>query len=263
MDTTQSQPDSKPRIQDDRPARRRRRWPWVILVVIAALVAIGGIAFTAYASDYYHADEAAHQAMEPTEGVQVRTLANGDIAFIPPSPRAGVVLYPGGKVQAEAYAPLLQALAERGFLGVLVPMPFNLAVLNMNGADGVQEQFPEVRSWVLMGHSLGGVMAAAYASSHGEEWEGLGLLGAYATSDLAESGLTVLSLSGTEDGILNRQAAASNRGNLPEGAVELSIEGGNHAQFGSYGAQSSDGTATIAPEEQRRVVADAVARTFP
>ena len=106
-------------------------------------------------------------------------------------------------------------------------------------------------------------MAAAYASSHGEEWEGLVLLGAYATSDLAESGLTVLSLSGTEDGILNRQAAASNRGNLPEGAVELNIEGGNHAQFGSYGAQSSDGTATIAPEEQRRVVADAVARTFP
>ena len=100
-------------------------------------------------------------------------------------------------------------------------------------------------------------MAAAYASSHGEEWEGLGLLGAYATSDLAESGLTVLSLNGTEDGILNRQAAASNRGNLPEGAVELSIE------FGSYGAQSGDGTATIAPEEQRRVVADAVARTFP
>ena len=115
-------------------------------------------------------------------------------------------------MQAGAYAPLLQALAERGFLGVLVPMPFNLAVLNMNGADGVQEQFPEVRSWVLMGHSLGGAMAAAYASSHGEEWEGLGLLGAYATSDLAESGLTVLSLSGTEDGILNRQAAASQPG---------------------------------------------------
>ena len=92
MDTTQSQPDSKPRIQDDRPARRRRRRPWVILVVIAALVAIGGIAFAAYASDYYHADEAALQAMGPTEGVQVRTLANGDIAFIPPSPRAGAVL---------------------------------------------------------------------------------------------------------------------------------------------------------------------------
>ena len=54
------------------------------------------------------------------------------------------MFYPGGKVQAEAYAPLMQDLADREFLCVIVCMPFNLAVLDANGADGVQEQFPAV-----------------------------------------------------------------------------------------------------------------------
>ena len=45
-------------------------------------------------------------------------------------------------------------LAERGFVGVIVPMPFNLAVLNADGANGVQERFPSVREWALAGHSL-------------------------------------------------------------------------------------------------------------
>ncbi|MCM1234671.1 MAG: hypothetical protein NC489_31600, partial [Ruminococcus flavefaciens] len=38
---------------------------------------------------------------------------------------------------------LLRTCAERGILCVLVRMP-NLAVLNINGADGIKEQFPEI-----------------------------------------------------------------------------------------------------------------------
>lgn len=208
--------------------------------------------------------EAGHDlaAMEPTDTVAVQRLEGGDIAFVPGDPRAGIVFYPGGKVQAEAYAPLMRDLAERGFLCVIVCMPFNLAVLDANGADGVQEQFPAVRRWILMGHSLGGVMAAGHLDGHARSWNGLVLLGAYSTADLSDDGVTVLSIAGDSDGVLNCRAAADNGGNLGEGAREFVIPGGNHAQFGSYGPQDGDGEAGLSPEEQRALTVDEIAGAF-
>ena len=74
----------------------------------------------------------------------------------------GLIFYPGGKVSPEAYAPLLDALAERGVLCVLVKMLFNLAVFSPRGAEGIQEQFLEIERWYMAGHSLGGTMASSY-----------------------------------------------------------------------------------------------------
>lgn len=212
--------------------------------------------------DYYHADDAALAAMEPTDTVAVQRLEDSDIAFVPDDPRARIVFYPGGKVQAEAYAPLMRDLAERGFLCVIVPMPFNLAVLDADGAGGVQERFPAVRRWILMGHSLGGVMAAGCLDGHARSWHGLVLLGAYSTADLSDGGVTVLSIMGDSDGVLDRRAAADNEGNLGEDARELVIPGGNHAQFGSYGPQDGDGEANLSPEKQWALTADEVAGVF-
>lgn len=244
------------------PVRKTHRKLKIVLMAVLAVIVVGAIGFGVYVGDYYHADDAALAAMESTDAVAVQRLEDGDIAFVPDDPRAGIVFYPGGKVQAEAYAPLMRDLADRGFLCVIVPMPFNLAVLDANGADGVQERFPTVRRWILMGHSLGGVMAAGYLDGHARSWDGLVLLGAYSTADLSDDGVTVLSITGDSDGVLNRQAAADNEGNLGEGARELVIPGGNHAQFGSYGPQDGDGEASLSPEEQRALTADEVAGVF-
>lgn len=166
-------------------------------------------------------------------------------------------------MQAEAYAPLMRDLADRGFLCVIVPMPFNLAVLDANGADGVQERFPAVRRWILMGHSLGGVMAAGYLDGHARSWDGLVLLGAYSTADLSDDGVTVLSITGGFGrGAEPPGRPPTNEGNLGEDARELVIPGGNHAQFGSYGPQDGDGEASLSPEEQRALTADEVAGVF-
>ena len=244
------------------PARKTHRKLNVVLVAVLAVVVAGAIGFGVYVGDYYHADDTALAAMEPTDTVAVRRLEDGDIACVPGDPRVGLVFYPGGKVQAEAYAPLMQDLADRGFLCVIVCMPFNLAVLDANGADGVQERFPAVRRWILMGHSLGGVMAAGYLDGRAQSWDGLVLLGAYSTADLSDDGVTVLSITGDSDGVLDRRAAADNEGNLGTGARELVIPGGNHAQFGSYGPQDGDGEAGLSPEEQRVLTADEVAGVF-
>ena len=174
-------------------------------------------------------------------------------------PAAGLIFYPGGKVQAEAYAPLMEACAERGILCVLMRMPGNLAVLDPNAADGIAAEYPEVTDWYLGGHSLGGAMAASCAAKHAEDYAGLVLLAAYSTEDLRGSGLRVLSVVGTEDGVLNREKYEQCRENLPADARELVIEGGCHAYFGCYGAQRGDGTATIGNREQIERTADAIA----
>lgn len=236
----------------------KKRTKRILATCLALLiaVAIGGYA---YLSDYYPAGEAAAAAMQvQTDAVSIEQA--GHVTwFVPDAPTAGLIFYPGGKVEAAAYAPLLRACARRGILCALVQMPANLAVLDANAADGLQQAYPDLETWYMAGHSLGGAMAAGYAAGHAGEFAGLVLLAAYSTKDLTSTGLSVLSLYGTEDGVLNRDAYEDNRANLPADTVEVILEGGCHAQFGSYGPQRGDGTPTLSGEEQIRQTAEAIA----
>ena len=227
------------------------------ICLVAVLLALM-IGWGVYVGDYYSADETAVAAMAGSETVSVQKMDKMTV-FSPENPTAGFLFYPGGKVESTAYAPLMLALAERDVLCVLIPMPCNLAVLNPNAAEGIQAQFPEIENWYIGGHSLGGSMAASYAAKHGEELGGLVLLAAYATADLTDSALDVLSLYGSEDGVLNLEKQENYRKNLPETTVEIVIPGGNHAGFGSYGAQDGDGEASISNAEQILYTAEAIA----
>ena len=236
----------------DMTKKRKIALATVALVVLALVVGC-----LVYVNDYYRADEMAVAAMAGSDTVTVWQTEDMAV-FLPADPAAGFVFYPGGKVEYTAYAPLMLALAERGVLCVIVEMPCNLAVLDMAAARGIPEQFPQVDTWYIGGHSLGGSMAASYAGDNPGEFEGLVLLAAYSTADLKDTGLAVLSLYGSEDGVLNLEKYDGYFDNLPGGTVELVIDGGNHAGFGSYGAQEGDGTATISPAEQVSCAADAI-----
>lgn len=229
----------------------KKRTKYIIAAVSAALVLALVIGVFVYIGDYYHADETAISSMTSTETVKIETDGQYT-AFVPQNSTAGFIFYPGGKVEHKAYAPLLMELAEKGVLCVLVKMPANLAVLDKNAADGVQKRFPEVKCWFIGGHSLGGSMAASYADSHSDELEGIILLAAYSTADLSENDMSVLSIYGTEDKVLNLNKYQEYYENLPKDTTELIINGGNHSGFGSYGFQDGDGKASITPEDQRR-----------
>lgn len=230
----------------------------IILSACLAVLIVVGCAGYAYVSDYYRADTAA-LAAAAVQTEQVRTEQNENVLwFIPENPKAGLIFYPGGKVEYTAYAPLMQACAERGILCALVRMPCNLAVLSPNAADGLREQHPEVQSWYIGGHSLGGAMAANYAASNAGDYRGLILLAAYSTKDLTETPLRVLSVYGTEDGVMNRASYEKYKENLPQDTTEVILQGGCHAQFGSYGAQEGDGMPKISGAEQILQTAEAV-----
>jgi triacylglycerol esterase/lipase EstA (alpha/beta hydrolase family) len=184
---------------------------------------------------------------------------NAWLSFVPESgqPETGFIIYPGGHVDYRAYAPTAQAIADQGYLVVIVRMPLNLAVFDPNAAAQVIAGHPEIKYWAVGGHSLGGAMAANYAYKHPGEVDGLVLWGSYpaANNDLSGADLQVVSISGTLDGLSTPKKIAASISLLPPNTIWVAIEGGNHAQFGWYGDQSGDNPATISREEQQaRVV---------
>lgn len=235
----------------------RKILTWLVSAVAVVALLVGVCAI--YVNDYYRADTKAVAAFATVSPVSEDHLDDGTLVYTPENAKAGLIFYPGGKVEHTAYKPLMKACAERGFLCVLVEMPFHLAVLDINAADGIREQYPEIESWYIGGHSLGGSMAASYLSEHTEDFDGLILLGSYTATDLSQTDLAVLSVYGSEDRVLNREKYLANKPLLPADFTEIVIEGGCHAGFGLYGAQDGDGTPTLSSEDQIRRTANEIA----
>ena len=238
--------------------KRKRRKSIIGIVLISMIALIVICAF--YLGDYYHADEKAIAAFESDAGITVTELENGNLVFEPESAKTGLIFYPGGKEEYTSYIPLMKACADQGILCVLVEMPFNLAVFDVNAADGIIEKYPEIENWYIGGHSLGGSMAASYLENHADNYEGLILLGSYSTVDFSESDLKVLSIYGSEDQVLNKEKYEEYKSNLPEDYREVVIDGGCHAFFGVYGKQDGDGTPTITNDEQIQMTAAEIGR---
>lgn len=235
---------------------RKKRIAIIITVLLLAMV--GGC--TWYVNDYYHVVDR-DGAMSDTPAVKVVKTSTGYL-YDGPGEDTALIFYPGAKVQDIAYAPLLKKLAENGVDCYLVHMPGNLAIFGVNKAEEVLEQTAEenrsYEHWYLAGHSLGGAMAASFAAEHSGELEGLIFLGAYSTKDLSGTNLRVLSLYGSEDQVLNREKLEESHALMPSDFTEYVILGGNHAQYGDYGAQKGDDTATITADKQRNIVTEQI-----
>lgn len=166
-----------------------------------------------------------------------------------------LIFYPGAKVAPNAYFYKLSALAngQAGKMKIFVTKPtLKLAVFSIDQADKVIADHPEIKKWIVGGHSLGGAMSCQYAANHADKIAGLWLFASYCGGDISQTNLKVLSIHGSLDGILTPQKIAENRKNLPPNATLVEIEGVNHAQFGNYGEQSGDNPPTKTDEDARR-----------
>jgi hypothetical protein len=228
------------------------RLKWV-LVVVAILLVIGVGGFVAWASDTSQPMPEALAALQ--SDAQVKVEQGQWIVFQPvmTEPATGLIFYPGGKVDARAYAPAAHAIAAQGYLVVITPMPLNLAVFGIDKASDVIKAFPGVKRWAIGGHSLGGSMAASFAYKHPQAIQGLVFWASYpADSDnMSERDLVVASIYATNDGLATAAKIDHSRALVPANTTWVRIEGGNHAQFGWYGQQSGDGQATISREAQQ------------
>jgi len=187
------------------------------------------------------------------------TEENGNLTYTPTgaTPTTALVLYPGGKVPPAAYAPQARAIAERGYLVVIVSVPLNLAVFGIDAASGVIKAHPEIVHWAVGGHSLGGSMAAQFIDSHPGMAEALVLWASYSAADLAGDNLAVLSTYGTLDQGVASYTSPANVAKLGANVTFKVIDGGNHEQMGWYTGQPNDPPATIPRADQQAQVVEA------
>lgn len=174
--------------------------------------------------------------------------------------RAGLVFQPGAKVDPRAYVPLLSSVSEQGFLVIVVKQPLNIGFLATGAPAGVIDDHPEVTSWAVGGHSLGGVAAGSFAGRLPTPVVGLLFWASYPLGSLADRDLVVASVSGTRDGLTTPADVEASRADLPPSSTFVAVEGAVHAFFGDYGEQSGDGTPTVSrAEAQDQIVTASVA----
>lgn len=198
---------------------------------------------------------------EARPGVSIRD----DGAGIVLSPTAGatgqgLVFIPGAKVEAEGYiATFADSVVDDGLTVVITRPWLNLAFFDPRPLSSFTDLAPDVSSWAVGGHSLGGVRACQLAT----DADALVLFASYCANDLSASGLPVLSLSGSEDGLSTPQKIADARDELPADATFVEIPGASHASFGAYGPQAGDGIPTADPADVDRIIADELAGFLP
>lgn len=177
---------------------------------------------------------------------------------------------------------------------LILQSPLNMYCFKPATVEKVLAAFPSVTC--VAGHSIGGLWAAEFCRDLRDagQWPQAGLdffyMGVHGKSLSLEPfqslpfGKVAWSYA-TEDVTMQRAAAAggsvdeegkaavgryisSVREELPSGAAIVEIAGGNHEQYGSYGSPGyaqglayEDLPATISEEEQRRLVAAAIAAT--
>lgn len=219
-----------------RPRHKKLRIAAAILLILLAVLTGG---FFWYVSDYYRAEDVAVSVLAQADGIAVQD----NLTILSPSVpgNTAIIFYPGAKVEAVAYLPLLDQIRRTGVTCILVDMPFHMAIFDPNAAEDVIAEFPEISHWYIAGHSMGGAMASQFAAGHPDQVDGLILLGAYIYGDYPpENTLTIY-------GSLNQ--SVEDKLDYTENVVE--IEGGNHAQFGNYGPQKGDPPAAISAQEQQ------------
>ena len=230
---------------------KKFNWKIAAAVLIAALLLLVS-GFVIWANGASPATDTALNALTSNSQVTVDTQ-NDWVAFYPADglmPDTGFVFYPGGKVDYRAYAPILSLLAEQGYFVAVVPVPLNLAFFDINAAAQVEAAYPDIQNWFVGGHSLGGVAASSYAANH-PEIRGVVFWASYPADDsLKVNNIPAVSIFGTRDGLATSDKLDASRALLLPDTKFVPIEGGNHAQFGSYGPQAGDNEATISPEEQ-------------
>lgn len=231
--------------------KQKKSWKVKLFIGLAVFLLVIAVGFLLFASSYYKAQSYAKENLQSDSNVTVEN--EKELLFEPTSSKKkiGFIFYQGAKVEAEAYAPMAKELAKQGYTVVIPHLPLKMAIFSPDRADKVIRNHPEIDTWVIGGHSLGGVTASDYALRH-DKISALVLLASYpgGHTDLSEASVDVLSIWASHDEVADAKAIKAAKSSMPSDAKFLEIEGGNHAGFGDYGEQKGDGEASISNKEQ-------------
>jgi pimeloyl-ACP methyl ester carboxylesterase len=260
-DTTESAADEPGESEQTAPpARRRRRGLrvlWWVLGIIGGLIVVVVVGILIWSQVGVAQAEAGPLAAVRADDRIVITDDDAAVVMTPASGASdvGLVFIPGAKVDAWAYAAKLSGLVAEDDITVVITKPWlNLAFFDLRPLGSFTALAPDVDTWMVGGHSLGGVRSCMLAP----EANALVLFASYCSADLSGSDIPVLSISGSEDGLSTADKIADARHLLPAGADLIEIPGASHSSFGDYGLQAGDGTPTISDQEMTARVTELV-----
>jgi hypothetical protein len=200
---------------------------------------------------------AAAEPAAPTVAIS-ETRTRLELIPIAAPPTRGLVFFQGGLIDPRAYVKILEPVAAAGYLVAILKSPYDLPIVDIGGVTSVVNAHPEVEWWAVGGHSLGGVAAATFAAGSPRTTPGLVLWASYPFTSLASiDEVSVLSVSGTQDGLTTPSDIEASMANLPANTIYVAVEGAIHAYFGDYGEQDGDGTPTISREEAQQQIVTA------
>lgn len=222
-------------------------WQKIIgIILLTGIILFGVGAIYVHQSTYTASEVAQKQSEQATHEKDYDLYSDGQTS------KLSIIFYPGAFVTTESYSQWATQVASAGYSIYVLHMPLNLAVFSKDAAQEVIEDSPEER-FVLAGHSLGGVIASRFAAEHSKEIDGLIFLASYPDEKgtLKNTDLSVLSMTASNDEVLDSTKYYQAKDYMPTRTTSVEIKGGNHAEFGSYGAQKGDGSATISNKEQQ------------
>ncbi len=145
----------------------------------------------------------------------------------------GFIFYPGAKVESESYSYLSNLNANV----YIARFPFEMAMFDYKIADKIILDNPDIDSWYIGGHSLGGVFAAEEVKLDSSKFEGIVYLASYPAkeNDLLINELAIFGEDDLVVGDYNKHIEA-----LGNNAQIEVLENSNHSGFGNYGQQKGD-----------------------
>lgn len=230
---------------------------WLSILAAVPLVVLAGAGLWL---SPFGATDVALDAMNDSDTVAV-SESGAAIVMVPSGGPAqlGIVFYPGARVDARAYAHLLRPAAEAGYQVVIVKEPLGIAFLSSGFAASWVESHPEVGTWVVSGHSLGGVVASSNADAE-PDLAGLMLWASFPATDISDAAIRATSISGTNDGLTTPEKIDESVPDLPSGTVFVPIDGAIHSYFGDYGLQSGDGVPGVPRDVAQAEIVEATLR---
>src|SRR5262245_50284267 len=186
-----------------------------------------GILFFLWMANSFRAQGFDKSVLESDSKITI-TETSHFLSFRPnasPQP-TGLILFPGGMVQPEAYAPLARTIAEQGYAVFIVKLPWGSAPLEsqqtsvMERALEIMKSNKTVEHWLVGGHSRGAAIASRFALSHGDAFDGLLLIGTSHPKepafDLSASTLQVTKVYTSNDGLASLEEVVANAMYLPD-----------------------------------------------
>ncbi len=235
----------------------------ILVRILLGLIVCLALAFGWWRYDHIDRESrAAPAALAALESDTAVTVSQDQWTVFSPvnaNPGKGLIFYPGGECDERGYAEVLKDIAAQGYLVVMVPMPLQLAIFGIESATEVMEAYPDIQSWAIAGHSLGGSMAARYAHHHPENLSGLIMWDAYAPDDMTSSTLKIRMIHRANQAGDPPEDYTPHLPNLPEQTEFYPLKGGTHIAFGDFipGRMYRDAPlGVLDAQQQRKLVAN-------